>query len=47
MVDEAASARKLKLKEDGKINMFVLFRKKEPENNLLKNDLYVWSKRIH
>ena len=46
-VEEAASARKLKLKEDCKIKMYVLFSKKEPEKNLLKNDLYMWSKRKH
>ena len=46
-VDEAASARKLKLKEDCKIKMFVSFSKKEPENNLLKKYLYLWSKRKH
>ena len=40
-VDEAASARKLKLKEDCKIKMFVSFSKKEPENNLLKKYLYL------
>ena len=41
-MDKAASARKLKLKEDFKIkNMVFLISKKEPENNLLMNDLYV------
>ena len=41
LVDEAAYARKLKLKEDCKIQMFVVFSKKEPENNLLKKYLYL------
>ena len=48
LVDEAAYARKLKLKEDCKIKkMYFLFNMKEPENNLLMNDLYVWSNSKH